>query len=161
MTNSVNLIHQIKRVLNRHSEDPCFGSLVSALQNASSNSNIDDVIYETADRLCSSNSAELKAWIPEHIDEINACVKKYEILPEDFDLLNVAHAAQKGWIKDTEARFFEYCDDACLVVAFKHLAKRTNTISFKTFSYLKSSLNKFDISTVQDIIDTADKAILL
>ena len=160
MTTSVNLIHQIKRVLNRHSEDPCFGSLVSALQNASSNSDIEDVVYETADSLCSSR-AELKGWIPEHIDEINACVKKYEILPEDFDLLNVAHAAQKAWVKDTEARFFEYCDDACLVVAFKHLAKRTNTISLKAFGYLKNNMNKFDISTVQDIIDTADKAILL
>lgn len=161
MTTSVNLIHQIKRVLNRHSEDPCFGSLVSALQNASSSSDIEDVVYETADSLCPSNSAELKAWIPEHIDEINDCVKEYEILPEDFDLLNVAHAAQEAWAKDTEARFFEYCDDACLVVAFKYLAKRTNTISFKAFSYLKNSLNKFDISTVQDVIDTADKAILL
>lgn len=48
-----------------------------------------------------------------------------------------------------------------LVVAFKYLAKRTDTISYKAFSYLKNNLNKFDISTVQDIIDTADKAILL
>lgn len=74
MTTSVSLIHQIKRVLNRHSEDPYFGNLVSALQNVSSNS---------------------------------------------------------------------------------------DTISFKVFSYLKNNLNKFDISTVQDIINTADKAILL
>lgn len=51
MTNPFNLIHQIQRVLNRHSEDPYFGNLVSALQNASSNSDIDDVIYETADSL--------------------------------------------------------------------------------------------------------------
>lgn len=55
-----NLIHQIQRVLNRHSEDPYFGNLVSALQNASSNSDIDDVIYETADSLCPSYYAELK-----------------------------------------------------------------------------------------------------
>lgn len=48
-----------------------------------------------------------------------------------------------------------------LVVAFKYLAKRTDTISYKAFSYLKNNLNKVDISTVQDIIDTADKAILL
>lgn len=61
----------------------------------------------------------------------------------------------------TEARFFEYCEGACLVVALKYLAKRTDTISYKAFSYLKDNLNKFDISTVQDIIDTADKAILL
>ena len=74
MTTSVNLINQIKQVLNRHSEDPYFGNLVSALQNVSSNS---------------------------------------------------------------------------------------DTISYKAFSYLKDNLNKFDISTVQDIIDTADKAILL
>lgn len=158
MTNPFNLIHQIKRVLNRHSEDPCFGNLVSALQNVSSNSDIEDVIYETADSLCPSCYAELKAWIPEHIDEINDCVKEYEILPEDFDLFNVA---QKAWVKDTEARFFEYCEDACLVVAFKHLAKRTDAISYKAFSYLKNSLNKFDISTIQDVIDIADKAILL
>lgn len=158
MTTPFNLIHQIKRVLNRHSEDPCFGSLVSALQNASSNSDIEDVVYETAASLCPSNSAELKAWIPEHIDEINDCVKEYEILPEDFDLFNVA---QQAWVKDTEARFFEYCEDACLVVALKYLAKRTDAVSYKTFSYLKNNLNKFDISTVQDIIDTADKAILL
>lgn len=74
MTTSVNLINQIKRVLNRHSEDPYFGNLVSALQNVSSNS---------------------------------------------------------------------------------------DTISYKAFSYLKNNLNKVDISTVQDIIDTADKTILL
>lgn len=117
MTTSVNLINQIKRVLNRHSEDPYFGNLVSALQNVSSNSDIDDVIYD--------------------------------------------NVAQKAWVKDTEARFFEYCEDACLVVAFKYLAKRTDTISYKAFSYLKNNLNKVDISTVQDIIDTADKAILL
>lgn len=49
MTNPFNLTHQINRVLNRHSEDPYFGNLVSALQNVSSNSDIDDVIYETAD----------------------------------------------------------------------------------------------------------------
>lgn len=35
------------------------------------------------------------------------------------------------------------------------------TTSDKAFSYLKNNLNKVDISTVQDIIDTADKAILL
>lgn len=157
MTTSVNLINQIKRVLNRHSEDPYFGNLVSALQNVSSNSDIDDVIYETADSLCPIYYAELKVWIPEHIDEINDCVKEYVILPEDFDLFNVA---QKAWVKDTEARFFEYCEDACLVVAFKYLAKHTDTISYKAFSYLKNNLNKVDISTVQDIIDTADKAIL-
>ena len=137
MTTSVNLIDQIKLVLNRHSEDPYFGNLVSALQNVSSDSDIEDVIYETADSLCPSYYEELKDWIPEHIDEINDCVK------------------------DTEARFFEYCEDACLVVALKYLAKRTDTISYKAFSYLKDNLNKFDISTVQDIIDTADKAILL
>ena len=62
---------------------------------------------------------------------------------------------------DTGARFFEYCEDACLVVAFKYLAKRTDAISYKAFSYLKHNLNKSDISTVQDIIDTADKAIQL
>lgn len=49
MTTSVNLINQTKQVLNRHSEDPYFGNLVSALQNVSSNSDIDGVIYETAD----------------------------------------------------------------------------------------------------------------
>lgn len=158
MTTSVNLINQIKRVLNRHSEDTCFDILVSALQTASSNSDIDDVIYETADSLCPSYYVELKVWIPEHIDEINDCVKEYEILPKDFNLFNVA---QMAWAKDTEARFFEYRDDACLVVAFKYLAKRADTISYKAFSYLKNNLNKFDISTVQDIIDTADQAILL
>lgn len=62
---------------------------------------------------------------------------------------------------DTEARFFEYYEDACLVVALKHLAKRTDAISYKAFSYLKHNLNKSDTITVQDIIDTADKAILL
>lgn len=158
MTNPFNLIHQIKRVLNRHSEDPCFGKLVSALQNASSDFGIDEVIYETADSLCPTYRAELKDWIPEHIDEINDCVKEYETPPEGIDLFN---AAQKAWIKDTEARFFEYCEDACLVVAFKYLAKRTKTISLKAYSYLKNNLNKSDISTVQDVIDTADKAILL
>lgn len=60
MTTSVNLINQIKRVLNRHSEDPYFGNLVSALQNVSSNSDIDDVIYETADSLCPIYYAEPK-----------------------------------------------------------------------------------------------------
>ena len=158
MTNPFNLIHQIQRVLNRHSEDTCFSKLVSALQAASSNFDIDDVIYETTDSLCLRNYAELKVWIPEHIDEINDCVKEYEILPEDFDLFNVAH---KAWVKDTEARFFEYYEDACLVVALKYLAKRTDAISYKAFSYLKHSLNKSDTITVQDIIDTADKASLL
>lgn len=158
MTNPFNLIHQIQRVLNRHSEDTCFSKLVSALQNASSNSDIDDVIYETADSLCPSYYAELKVWIPEHVDEINDCVKEYEILPENFDLFYVA---QKAWVMDTGARFFEYCEDACLVVAFKYLAKRTDALSYKAFSYLKHNLNKSDISTVQDIIDTADKASLL
>lgn len=70
MTTSVNLINQIKQVLNRHSEGPYFGNLVSALQNVSSNSDIDGVIYETADSLCPIYYAELKVWIPEHIDEI-------------------------------------------------------------------------------------------
>lgn len=53
---------------------------MSALQNVSSDSDIDDVIYETADSLCPSYYAELKVWIPEHIDEINDCVKEYEFL---------------------------------------------------------------------------------
>lgn len=158
MTTPFNLIHQIQRVLNRHSEDPYFGNLVSALQDASSDSDIDDVIYETTDSLCSRHSAELKVWIPEHIDEINDCVKKYEIISEDFDLFNVA---QKAWVKDTEARLFEYCEDACLVVALKYLTKRTDALSYKAFSYLKHNLNMFNISIVQDIIDTADKAIIL
>ena len=92
MTNPFNLSHQIKRVLNRHSEDPSFGNLVSALQNASSDSDI---------------------------------------------------------------------DDACLVVAFEYLAKRTDALSYKAFKYLKNNLKRSNISTVQDIIDTADKARLL
>lgn len=157
MTTPFNIIQQIKRVLNRHSEDHCFSKLVSVLQGASSDSDIEDVIYETADSLCPSDSAELKVWIPDHIDEINDCVKEYKILPEDFDLFNVA---QKAWVKDTEARLFEYCDDACLVVALKYLAKRTDALSYKDFSYLKHNLNMFNISIVQDIIDTADKVIL-
>lgn len=102
MTTPFNLTHQIKRVLNRHSEDPYFGNLVSALQNVSSNSDIDDVIYETAGSLCPIYYAELKVWIPEHIDEINDCVKEYEILPEDFDLFKVA---QMAWVKDAQIQY--------------------------------------------------------
>lgn len=37
----------------------------------------------------------------------------------------------------------------------------TTSVNLINQSYLKNNLNKVDISTVQDIIDTADKAILL
>ena len=47
--------------------------------------------------------------------------------------------------------------------SLRELLLNADELGLKMFAcgYLKNNLNKFDISTVQDIIDTADKAILL
>ena len=157
-TKLIPLTTLIKDLLESHHADTYFGDLVEALETAGEQAHIDDLIFETADNLCPVYYYDLNKWIGEHVEEINDTAREYGIDSVNFDLYKLA---QQAWVVTEEGAMREYVEDACLVVAFKYLAKRTDTISYKAFSYLKNNLNKFDISTVQDIIDTADKAILL
>lgn len=156
---TVNLIAQIKRVLNRHSEDLHFMNLVKALENVSIDSDIDDVIFETADSLCPIYYAELKEWIPEHIDEINDAVRDNMISPEDFDLFKVA---QMAWVQNTEAEFFECREDVYLVVALRYLTKHVDngTVSLQALAALKDTLNQAPITQVVDILDVTHKTVI-
>lgn len=157
-TKLIPLTTLIKDLLESHHADTYFGDLVEALETAGEQAHIDDLIFETADNLCPVYYYDLNKWIGEHVEEINDTAREYGIDSVNFDLYKLA---QQAWVVTEEGAMREYVEDACLVVAFKYLAKHTDTISYKAFSYLKDNLNKFDISTVQDIIDTADKAILL
>lgn len=157
-TKLIPLTTLIKDLLESHHADTYFGDLVEALETAGEQAHIDDLIFETADNLCPVYYYDLNKWIGEHVEEINDTAREYGIDSVNFDLYKLA---QQAWVVTEEGAMREYVEDACLVVALKYLAKRTDTISYKAFSYLKDNLNKFDISTVQDIIDTADKAILL
>lgn len=157
-TKLIPLTTLIKDLLESHHADTYFGDLVEALETAGEQAHIDDLIFETADNLCPVYYYDLNKWIGEHVEEINDTAREYGIDSVNFDLYKLA---QQAWVVTEEGAMREYVEDACLVVALKYLAKRTDIISYKAFSYLKDNLNKFDISTVQDIIDTANKAILL
>lgn len=157
-TKLIPLTTLIKDLLESHHADTYFGDLVEALETAEEQAHINDLIFETVDNLCPVYYYDLNKWIGEHVEEINDTAREHGIDSVNFDLYKLA---QQAWVVTEEGAMWEYVEDACLVVALKQLAKRTDTISYKAFSYLKDNLNKFDISTVQDIIDTADKAILL
>lgn len=157
-TKLIPLTTLIKDLLESPHADTYFGDLVEALETAGEQAHIADLIFETADNLCPVYYYDLNKWIGEHVEEINDTAREYGIDSVNFDLYKLA---QQAWVVTEEGAMREYVEDACLVVALKYLAKRTDTISYKAFSYLKDNLNKFDISTVQDIVDTADKAILL
>lgn len=152
-TKLIPLTTLIKDLLESHHADTYFGDLVEALETAGEQAYIDDLIFETADKLCPVYYYDLNKWIGEHVEEINDTAREYGIDSVNFDLYKLA---QQAWVVTEEGAMREYVEDACLVVALKQLAKDMPKISEETFSELKIALENASPETVGDIMDATE-----
>lgn len=152
-TKLISLSVLINNLLDSHKDDENFEYLVDALENTGNQEYIDDIIFETADGLCPVFYNELAQWISTHIEEINETAREYGVDADSFDLYKLA---QQAWVVTEEGAMREYVEDACLVVALKHLAKTTPEISEEDLSALNEALENASPDTVGDIFYVVD-----